>query len=244
MGWNHLFHFGLNFPLVSSWICLPRFWVLLANVSFGGLFAASDKVRSSGHIWAKSANCVQLVWPACFRVNPYNALEWVNQYAIHLWVNLYVTHLCMNLYDTCLWVNLYDTHLLVNQYTHPYVNMYCNIKQVDPCASCQWEKQYATQWVDNLSQFKGSDVSIWRDSTALYNVADHPFFVFHPKPVHCSSFSETFKIYPHHLLQYWLVCVIEFVLHWSNHWCHLISKHACMLVYFNLTPQQLCQGHI
>jgi hypothetical protein len=127
-------------------------------------------------------------------------------------------------------------------------------KWVDQYASCQCEKQYATPqwvnnnvilpahfWVYNLPQFKGSDVSIWRDSTAQYNVADHPFFVFHPKPVHCSSFGETFKIYAHHLLQYRLICVIEFVLRWSNHWCHFISKHACMLVNFDLTPQQHCR---
>jgi hypothetical protein len=74
--------------LVGVQLDLPtRFWVLLANVSFGRLFVASDEVRSSGHICAKLANCVQLVWPACFQVNPYNALEWVNQYAIHFQVN-------------------------------------------------------------------------------------------------------------------------------------------------------------
>ena len=167
---------------------------------------ASDEVRSSVHIWAKLANCVQLIWPAHFRVN---------QYATHLWVNSYDTHLRVNLYDTHLWVNLYATHMWVNQSTCPYVNMHCTFKWVDQCASCQWEKQYVTPqwvhnnvilpthfWVYNLPQFKGSDVSVWRDSTAHYNVADHPFFVLHPKPVDCSSFGETFKIYAHHLLQY------------------------------------------
>jgi hypothetical protein len=259
-------------PIDVQLVLPTRFRVISANVSFR-LFAASDGVKSSVSIWAKLPIGVQLVLPARFRVNPYNAPKWVNLYATHLWVNLYDTHLWVNLYDTHLrvnlydmnlydthlrvnlydthlWVNLYTTCLQVNQYTHPYVNMY---KWVDQCASCQCEKQYATQWVNNnvilpahfwvynLPQFKGSDVSIWRDSTAQYNVADHPFFVFHPKPVDCSSFGETFKIYAHHLLQYRLVCVIEFVLCWSNHWCHFISKHACMLVNFELTPQQHCR---
>ena len=222
-----------------------RFRVVSANISFGGQFVASDEVRSSVHVWAKLANCVQLIWPAHFWVNLYNALEWVNCYATHLWVNSYNTHL---------WVNLYATHMWVNQSTCPYVNMHCTFKWVDQCASCQWEKQYVTPqwvhnnvilpthfWVYNLPQFKGSDVSVWRDSTAHYNVADRPFFVLHPKPIDCSSFGETFKIYAHHLLQYRLVCVIEFVFHWSNHWCHFISKHACMLVNLDLTPQQHCR---
>ena len=94
--------------------------------------------------------------------------------------------------------------------------------------------------VYNLPQFKESHVSVWRDSTAQYDVADHPFFIFHPMPVACLSFGETFKMYPHHLLQYQLVCVIKLVLQWSNHWCHSISKNACMLVNFDLTPQQHC----
>jgi len=149
-------------------------------------------------------------------------------------------------------VNSYVVHLQVNQYTtHLLVNMYGIFKWVNQCASCEWEKQYASQWVNNnqniftclfwvysLSQFEGSNGSVWRDSTAQYNVADHPFFVFRPKLVNGSNFGETFNMYAHHLLQYRLVCVIKFVLQWSNHWCHFISKHACMLVNFDLTPQQ------
>ena len=85
-------------------------------------------------------------------------------------------------------VNLYATHQWINQYTHPYVNMYCTLKWVNQCV---WEKQYATPdcmnnkvilpactWVYNLPQFEGSHVSVWRDSTAQYNVADHPFLYF------------------------------------------------------------------
>jgi hypothetical protein len=196
-------------------------------------------------------------------VNLYNAHLWSNFYATPPWVNLYVTHsahsrlyavhMQMNLYAPYSQANIYVTCQWVNWYSHLQINMYCTLKWVNQCASYQSElkKQYATpQWVMilpvcfrvyNLPQFEGSGGSIWRDSTAQYNVADHPFFVFHPKPVDCSSFGETFKIYAHHLLQYRLVCVIEFVLRWFNHWCHFISKHACMLVNFDLTPQQHCQ---
>jgi hypothetical protein len=170
-------------------------------------------------------------------------------------VNLYVAPLQVNLYATYPRVNPYAVHLQVNQYTtHLLVNMYGIFKWVNQCASCEWEEQYAPQWVNNnqnilpayfgvysLPQFGGSNGSVWRDSTAQYNVADHPFFVFHPKLVNGSNFGETFNMYAHHLLQYQLVCVIKFVLQWSNHWCHFISKHACMLVNFDLTPQQHCR---
>ena len=173
-------------------------------------------------------------------------------------VNLYVAPLQVNLYATYPRVNSYAVHLRVNQYTtHLLVNMYGIFKWVNQCASCEWEKQYASQWVNNnqnilpayfgvysLPRFEGSNGSVWRDSTAQYNVADHPFFVFHPKLVNSSNFGETFNMYAHHLLQYQLVCVIKFVLQWSNHWCHFISKHACMLVNFDLTPQSIVKGHI
>jgi hypothetical protein len=94
--------------------------------------------------------------------------------------------------------------------------------------------------VYNLSQFQESHVSVWRDLTAQYNVTDHPFFVFQSMLVDCSSFGETFKMHARHLLQYRLVYVIQLILQWSNHWCHFISKNACMLVNFDLTPQQHC----
>src|SRR6202011_3005716 len=96
-----------------------------------------------------------------------------------------------------------------NWYSHLQINMYCTLKCVNQCASYQWElkKQYATpQWVNNkmilpvffrmynLLHFQRSYV-VWRDSTAQYNVVNHPFFVFHSKPVDCSNFGKTFKIY-------------------------------------------------
>ena len=107
-------------------------------------------------------------------------------------VNLYVAPLQVNLYATYPRVNPYAVHLQVNQYTtHLLVNMYGIFKWVNQCASCEWEEQYAPQWVNNnqnilpayfgvysLPQFGGSNGSVWRDSTAQYNVADHPFLYF------------------------------------------------------------------
>ena len=349
----------------------PFATVISANVSCR-LFAASDGVISSVDPWATFPIGVQSILPACFRVNPYYALQWVdpcaarswvnlyyalqwldlhaacsrvnlhyalqwvelyaacsrvNFYAVHSWVNLYYTLQWVNLYATCPWVNpyaarpwvnlyatctqvipycalnLYATHwwvnvyaahqwygvcpqlnlynvypnmyaalLRVNLFTVPYpqenlavvcpnlygahlwVNLYCTLKWENQCANCQWKIQNATMWwvnnklilparfeAYNLPQFEESHVSVWRDSTAQYNAADHPFFVFHPMLVDSSNFGETFKMYAHHLRQYRLFCVIELVLRWSNHWCHYISKNACMLVNFDLTPQQHCR---
>ena len=189
-------------------------------------------------------------------VNLYVAHSQLKLYAAHLRVNLYAVHMQLNLYAPYSQANLYVTRQWVNWYSHLQINMYCTLKWVNQCASYQWElkKWYATpHWVNNkmilpvcfrvynLLHFERSYVSVWRDSTAQYNVMDHPFFVFHSKPVDCSNFGETFKIYAHQLQQYRLVCIIEFVFHWSNHWCWFISNHACMLFDFDLIPQQHCQ---
>jgi len=201
-------------------------------------------------LWMPAHSHVNL-YAACLQVNLYVAQPWVGLYdclyAACPEVKLYVAPLQVNLNATYPQVNL---HLLVNQTTHLWANMY---KWVDQCASCEWEKQYA-HWVNNkqnillacfnvcnLLHFEESHVSVWRDSTIQYSVADHPFFVFHPKLVDCSDFGETFKMYAQYLQQYQLVHIIEFVLQWCNHWCHFISKHACMLVNLDLTPQQHCQ---
>ena len=232
-------------------------------------------LRVPAHLWVNLFATVKLYdtrlrVPARLWANLFATRLQVKLYAAHLQVpaplNLYVYAACseVNLYVAPLQVNLYATYSRVNPYavylqgnqytTHLLVNMYGIFKWVNQCASCEWEEQYAPQWVNNnqnilpayfgvysLPQFGGSNGSVWRDSTAQYNVADHPFFVFHPKLVNVSNFGETFNMYAHHLLQYRLVCVIKFVLQWSNHWCHFISKHACMLVNFDLTPQQHCR---
>jgi hypothetical protein len=204
-------------------------------------------------LWMPAHSHVNL-HAACLQVNLYVAQPWVGLYdclyAVCPEVKLYVAPLQVNLNATYPQVNL---HLLVNQTTNLWANMYYIFKLVDQCAGCEWEKQYA-HWVDNkqnillacfnmcnLLHFEESHISVWRDSIIQYSVADHPFFVFHPKLVDCSDFGETVKMYAQYLQQYQLVRIIEFVLQWCNHWCHFISKHACILVNLDLTPQQHCQ---
>jgi len=92
-----------------------------------------------------------------------------------------------------------------------------------------------------LSIFQNFHVSVCRHPTASYNVANYPYFVFHPMQSEFSSFSETFKGYAYHLLQYRLIHVIKFVVCWSNHMCHFMLQNMTMLVNFDLTPQQFCQ---
>ena len=189
------------------------------------------------------------------RVNLYAALWGVNLYATHSRVNLYAAPLEVNLYAALSWVNVYAAHSQVNLYVacsqlnlyaaHLQLNLYATYPQGDVHVTHQWvnNKMILPVCVQmyNLPQFEGSYASVWRDSTAQYNVVDHPFFVFHPKPVDCSNFGETFKMYARQLRQYRIIHIIEFVFLWSNHWCCFMSKHSCMLVNFDLTPQQHCQ---
>jgi hypothetical protein len=223
---------GVNTSDARSWVYLARFRV---NMSDARPRANTYDVRSqvyNAHSWE---------YPVCFRVNMYHACPQMKLDYTFKCVNPYHSPKWENLCADCLWVNLYAVFYVA----HPQVIQY---------ACCEWEKQSATpQWENNklilpacfgmydLLQFEESHISVWRDSTAQYSVADHPFFVFQSKLVDCSNFSETFKIYAHHLQQYQLVCIIEFILHWSNHWCHFISKHAFLLVNFDLAPQQHCR---
>lgn len=84
-------------------------------------------------------------------------------------------------------------------------------------------------------------MSVWRNSTAQYDVTNYPYFVFHPNQSEFSSFSGTFKCYVYYLLQFHLIHVIEFVVCWCNHMYHFISQNVTMLVNFDLTSQQYCQ---
>ena len=150
------------------------------------------------------ATCTQVI-PYC-ALNLYATHWWVNVYAAHQWygvcpqLNLYNVY--PNMYAALLRVNLFTVpypqeNLAVvcpNLYgAHLWVNLYCTLKWENQCANCQWKIQNATMWwvnnklilparfeAYNLPQFEESHVSVWRDSTAQYNAADHPFFVFHP----------------------------------------------------------------
>jgi hypothetical protein len=90
-----------------------------------------------------------------------------------------------------------------------------------------------------LSIFQNSHLSVWRHPIAYYNVANYPYFVFHPMQSEFSSCSETFKGYAYHLLQYRLnrlIHVIKFVVCWSNHLCRFMLQNMTMLVNVDLTP--------
>src|SRR5882757_4339304 len=89
--------------------------------------------------------------------------------------------------------------------------------------------------------FAKSCILVRRDQTAVYEVAEYPFFLLHSRQSDLFGFGETFKIYAYHLSQYRLVYVIEFIFHWSNHICYFVSQNMWMLINFDLTPQQLCQ---
>ena len=89
--------------------------------------------------------------------------------------------------------------------------------------------------------FVKSCILVQRDQTALYDVAEYPFFLLHSKQSDLFGFGETFKIYAYHLAQYRLAYVVEFIFHWSNHICYFVSQNMWMLINFDLTPQQHCQ---
>src|SRR5882762_7884966 len=93
----------------------------------------------------------------------------------------------------------------------------------------------------DLPLFVDTCVFVQKDQTAVYDVAEYPYFVFCSYQSDLLSFGETCKVYMHHLSKYQLVHLIEFIFHWSNHICYFVLQNMNMLVNLNLTPQQLCQ---
>jgi hypothetical protein len=208
-------HIWTKLPIGVQLTLPARFWV-------NPYYALQWVNPYTTHPWVNLyAACPRMIWYCA-----------VDLYGTRLWVTVHAAHQRKNLYGACPPLNLYDVYpnmyaarlpVCPNLYVaHLRVNLNCTLKWENQCASCQWQIQNATfQWVNNklilpacfevynLPQFEESHVSVWKDSTAQYNVADHPFFVFHPMPVDCSSFGETFKMYAH---QYRFVCVIELVL--------------------------------
>ena len=65
-------------------------------------------------------------------------------------------------------------------------------------------------------------VLVYKDQTAVYDVAEYPHFVFYPYQSDLLSFGETCKVNVHGLLKYQLVYLIKFIFHWSNHFCYFI----------------------
>jgi hypothetical protein len=59
-----------------------------------------------------------------------------------------------------------------------------------------------------------------------------------------SDFSQTLKLYTHHLSQYQFVGVLRFLFHWCNHWCHFVLQNMTLLVNFDLTLHKSIFDHV
>src|SRR6266436_4843347 len=182
---------------------------------------------------------VQVILPACFRVNLSIAL-WVNKFATPLWVNdrvvspvqvqaMLPAHFVVNLHTTLQWVN-----------DKGYFN---NVQLDDHAVQRIFSYQHTIMHsMDDYSLLpKKYYVSVSRNPTEQYDVTNHPYFIFHPNQSEFSSFSETFKGYAYHLLQYRLIRIIEFIVCWCDHMCHFMSQNVTMLVNFDWTPKQYCR---
>jgi hypothetical protein len=99
---------------------------------------------------------------------------------------------------------------------------------------------YCSAMLQERPMFVDSYNMIWMAPTIKYDVVDYPFFVFHPKSCNFLSLGQSLKSYVHHLSQYWLVRVIEFLIHWANHQCYFVSQNMTLLINFDFTPLQHC----
>jgi hypothetical protein len=189
----------------------------------------NDRVIYPAQVWDLLPFDVQVILPARFRVNKFATPLWVNDSSVQVQTML-SAHFGVNLYTTLQRVN--DTVYFNNVLDDHAVKQFC-------CLCCV--TMHSMNDHNFLPIFKKSHVSIWRNPTAQHDVTNYPYFVFHPNQSEFSSFSETFKCYAYHLLQYRPIRVIEFVVCWCNHMCHFMSQNVIMLVHFDLTPQQFCQ---
>jgi len=162
--------------------------------------------------------------PAHFGVNLYTAL-WVNKFATPSLVNdrvIFPARFWVNLY-IALWVNyrmVSPVQVHVRLPAHFGVNLYTTLQSVNDrgyfnnvllddhavqrCCSYNHAMMHSKDDYGFLPIFKISYVSVWRNPTAQYDVTNHPYFVFHSNISEFSRFSETFKGYAYHLLQYHL----------------------------------------
>ena len=199
----------------------------------------NDRVILPAQVWDILPIDVQVILPACFRVNLSIAL-WVNKFATPLWVNdrvvspvqvqaMLPAHFVVNLHTTLQWVN-----------DKGYFN---NVQLDDHAVQRIFSYQHTIMHsMDDYSLLpKKYYVSVLRNPTEQYDVTNHPYFIFHPNQSEFSSFSETFKGYAYHLLQYRLIRIIEFIVCWCDHMCHFMSQNVTMLVNFDWTPKQYCR---
>ena len=200
--------------------------------------------------------------------NGFTAYSWVNEFVPICWLNKSMVYAheseCAEYYAAvdqemmaCIQVINIAVHASINAYVvqknefvaapaaleckNHFNDVYLNNHAIQRFYGYQGVTKYSMDGHNSLPIYKNFHESVWRNPTAQYDVADHPYFVFHPKQSEFSSFNETLKGYANHLLQYRLICVIEFVVCWSNHLCHFMSQNLIMLVNFDLSPKQYCQ---
>src|SRR6267154_3918525 len=176
------------------------------------------------------------------QINSVTAYSWVNEFVHFGWLNnKSVVHVykseCAEYYVSVDQVNGMMAYIQISIAVHASVNAYSVVQGNESAVT---PALFECGDYFNSVQLNGH-VSIWRHPTANYNVTSYPYFVFHLKQFEFSSFSETFKGYAYHVLQYRLIHVIEFAFCWSNHICHFMLQNMTMLVDFDLTPQQYCQ---
>jgi hypothetical protein len=126
--------------------------------------------------------------------------------------------------------------------------MECSMSEVEIQMKNSCDSKYLSSWfvMCSLNNQQGSSLSpefqdaLWRASTARYDVMDYPFFIFQEKQ-HFLNFSQTLKLYAYHLSQYQLVKILEFLIHWCNHWYRFVLQNVTLLVNFDSTPHQHCR---
>ena len=199
-----------------------------------------DKVISSACVGKTMPISAWVILSACFQVN--TALEcmevptapvrdivfahaWLNGLTVHGQVNGFVARTgiveCMDLCTA-------DANVQMKELPLCDLICLCNYYPI----------LYLSQ--EHPTYIELPDV-IWGAPTMKYDIMDYPFFIFHSRQYHFLSFDQTLKMYAYHLSQYWLVRVVEFMMHWSNHLCRFLLQNMTLLVNFDSTPQQLCK---
>jgi hypothetical protein len=145
----------------------------------------NDRVILPAQVWDILHIDVQVILPAHFWVNKFVNPPWVDDGVMSpVQVQTMVSaHFWVNLYTTLQWVNdNVDDHAVQRFCSHYCLTM------------------HSMNDHDLLPILKKSDVSVWRNPTAQYDVTNYPYFVFHLNHSESSSFSETLKCHVYYLI--------------------------------------------
>ena len=191
---------------------------------------------------------VPIYWQNKSKVYAYESVLCVEYYAAVDQVN--ETMACIQLINIAVHASINAHVVQVNEFVaapaaleceNHFNDVYLNNQVIQNFYGYYGTTKYSMDGYNSILIYKKFHESVWRNPTAHYDVADHPYFVLHPQQFEFLSFSKTLKGYANHFLQYRVIRVIEFVLCWSNHMCHFMSQNLTMLVNFDLSPQQHCQ---